>query len=83
MDNVVYEFVISLAKYMVANGKTCSFDTVAQSLNTAAGCPQYKGGRGTARVVAGAYHYADRNNRPDDAQAVADAFRNKQGRKAY
>lgn len=83
MSNVVYELVISLAKHLIANGKTGSFDTVAQSLNTAAGYPQYKGGRGTARVVAGAYHYADRNNRPDDAQAVADAFRNKQGRKAY
>ncbi len=83
MENNLYETIIQIAKLALANNKEHTFGTLATILNTIAGSPQNKGGRGTARKVTGAYQYAARNGRQSDADAVAAAFCKKDGTKAY
>ena len=81
--NALYEAIIGIAKYYVANNKQVTFDALATILNALAGKPQHQGGRGTAREVSGAYKYAADHGRQSHADAVAAAFCDKNGNKAY
>ncbi len=75
--------IIGIAKYLYAEGKTCTFDELAQKINSSSGNNYYHGGRGVAKVVSEAFQYAADKYGPIVADMIAKVFRDKNGNKAY
>lgn len=77
-------YISSLAKGLINNGKTITFDELAIELNkngflTSYGTV-YNGGRGVAKLVDAVYH---RLKLKSEKKAVAHAFTNSNGEFAY
>ena len=75
--------VIGIAKYLFAEGKTCTFDELAKMINDVSFKSYYSGGRGIAKVVAEVFKYAAEKYGPEIADIIARVFTNKYGGKAY
>ena len=80
--NAIYELVTGVAKCLVTEKKTCTFDELATIINIVVKT-NYSGGRGTAKVVSQAYKYAEEHYDRDTAQMIAFAFTDKDGKIAF
>lgn len=80
--NIIYEKTLEIAQQKMDNEEICTFEELGKLLNLQLDA-SYSGGRGVAKVVSEAYHYAYEKYGEDAANIIATVYRNSNGEKAY
>ena len=76
--------ILEIAKSLIKNGKTLSFDELAKLLNStghkSSYDSSYNGGRGVAKLVSSVYKGAQSKGMKTEASNIAKAFTGKNGK---
>ena len=81
------EFILDIARGLILNSKTMYAQNLVPLLN--ASCyktdvgNEYKGGRGIYKLLDSIYYRLENAGKDDDAESIAKAFKNANGRYAY